>query len=81
MDATTVMTLLQIIIQNLPGAITTAEQLYALGVKFAATIKGTALTDAERTALRAQITDDVLAAMLALPPAQPGDPDYVAPGA
>ena len=77
MDAEAVIKLLQIVVASLPSAITTAEQLYDIGTKFAATIKGSAPTDEEIADLRTQIDNDVAIALAPLPPAQPGDPDFV----
>ena len=79
MDAAAIIKLLQIVVSSLPSAIQTAEQLYDLGTKFAATIKGSAPTDEEIAQLRSQIDSDVAQSLEPLPPAQPGDPDYVAP--
>ena len=81
MDAAVIIQLLQSVVASLPSAITTVEQLYELGTKFAGTIKGSKPTDDEITALRTQIDSDVATALTPLPPAQPGDPDYVAPTA
>ena len=79
MNMAAISALLAIVIQELPGAITTIGQLVSLGEKFAASIKGEALSDADRASLRAQIETDVAAALTPLDPAQPGDPDYVKP--
>jgi hypothetical protein len=76
---TTVIGVLQLIVQNLPGAITTAQQLYDLGTKLYTTISGKAPTADEQDQLEAQIDADVIDALSPLPPAQPGDPDYVPP--
>lgn len=81
MNAVLIIQLLQAVVQNLPSAITTAEQLYALGQKFATAVNGTAPTADEIATLRAQIDSDIVTALLPLPPTQPGDPDYVAPTA
>lgn len=72
-----VVQLLQAVVTNLPGAIKTAQELYALGEKFAATLKGSEPTPEEIAGLRKQIDTDVAYALLPLPTAQPGDPDYV----
>jgi hypothetical protein len=74
-----VVTLLQQVITYAPGVISTAEQLYTLGEKFAATLKGEEPTPEEIAALRANIDADVTIALAPLPPAQPGDPDYIPP--
>ena len=71
--------LLQAVMTNLPGAITTVEQLSALGQSFMNTVNGTAPTADEITALEAAIDTDLVDALTPLPPAQPGDPDYVEP--
>lgn len=79
MDIATIITVLQTIVASLPGAITTVEQLVSLGTKFFTATNGTAPTDADIATLRAGIDADVAAALQPLPPAQPGDPDYVPP--
>lgn len=79
MDVTAVLSVLQIIVANLPGAIKTVEQLYDLGVKFMTAQNGTAPTEDEQATLRAMIDSDVAEALTPLPPAQPGDPDFVDP--
>lgn len=79
MDIATIITVLQTVVSALPGAVTTVEQLVALGQKFFTATNGTDPTDADIAALRAGIDSDVAAALQPLPPAQPGDPDYVAP--
>lgn len=75
----TVLALLQIVVQNAPGAIKTATDLYDLGTRFYATVHGNAPTADEQAQLRAQIDADVALALQPLPPAQPGDEDYVKP--
>lgn len=77
MPIATIIALLQTVVANLPGAITTAGQLYDLGKKFFETTNGKAPTTAEIVALEAAIDADVIEALKPLPPAQPGDPDYV----
>lgn len=81
MELAAVLAILQIVVQELPGAVTTAEQLYALGQKFFATIHGREPTEAETADLRAAIDADVAAALEPLPPAESGDPDYQPPSA
>lgn len=76
MNMAAIIQLLQTVVANLPGAVTTAEQLYALGEKFFATLNGHAPTEDEQAQLRAQIDIDVAQALAPLPPAEPGDPDY-----
>ena len=77
MEIGAIIAVLQTVISALPGAITTVEQLYDLGKKFFVAINGKDPTADEMTALRSQIDSDVAAALEPLPPAQPGDPDYV----
>ncbi len=79
MTIAVVLGLLQTVIENLPGAVATGSQLYALGEKFFATVKGRPPTQAEKDALRAAIAIDLAEALTPLPPAQLGDPDYVPP--
>lgn len=71
--------LLQIVIENLPGAVKTATELYGLGEKFFASVNGREPTAAEKAQLRADLDADVALALEPLPPAQPGDEDYVKP--
>lgn len=78
MDITGVISLLQIVVANLPGAITTTTQLVDLGTKFYASVNGEQPTPAEIAELRAAVDADVAKALEPLPPAQPGDPDYKA---
>ena len=77
MNLTGIIALLQTVVANLPGAITTVEALTSLGTKFYATINGHEPTDAEVAELRAMIDADLAEALTPLPLAQPGDPDYV----
>ena len=81
MSIAAIIALLQVVVQELPGAISTAEDLYNLGVKFGETLKGGSLTDQERADLKASIASDLAEALTPLPAAQPGDPDYVDPNA
>lgn len=76
MEVAAAIQLLQIIVANAPGAITTAEQLYAIGQEFMSTTNGTPPTADEITTLRASIDADVATALTPLPGAQPGDPDF-----
>ena len=71
-----VIAILQVVVANLPGAITTAEQLYDLGTKLYATTQGTEPSEADKALLQASIDADLLEALTPLPPAQAGDPDY-----
>jgi hypothetical protein len=79
MPIASIIALLQVVVANLPGAISTTEQLVDLGKKFFAAANGTAPTAAEIAQLEAAIDADVTLALSPLPPAQPGDPDYVTP--
>lgn len=76
MPIAAIIAILQTVITELPGAITTVEQLYALGTKFFSAANGTAPTADEVTQLRAAIDSDVAEALTPLPPAQAGDPDF-----
>lgn len=78
MTIAAIITILQTVVAELPGAITTVEQLYALGQKFFTATNGTAPTADEVAQLRAQIDSDVADALTPLPPAVPGDPDFQA---
>ena len=79
MGITGIIAILQVIVANLPGAITTAQQLVNLGTKLFTTINGTAPTADEIAQLESQIDADVIEALKPLPDPQPGDPDYVKP--
>lgn len=82
MGVTAVFALLQVIVANLPGAITTGQQLFDLGKKLYASINDGREPTAEEVAdLRAKIAADETLALEPLPPAQPGDPDYTPPTA
>ena len=76
MDIAAIISVLQVVVANLPGAITTTEQLVSLGTQFYASVNGTAPTAEQIIALRAAIDSDVATALTPLPPAQIGDPDY-----
>jgi hypothetical protein len=76
MPVAAILAILQVVIQELPGAITTAVQLKDLATKFFTAANGTAPTAADIAALEAAIDADVATALTPLPPAQPGDPDY-----
>ena len=78
MDTATIITLLETIVGALPGAVTTVEQLVALGQQFFTTLNGTAPTAAEIAQLQAAIDADEALALTALPAAQAGDPDFTA---
>lgn len=79
MDIATVISLLQVVVAEAPGVISTGEELVNLGTKFYETVNGHVPTIAEVAELRAAIDADVILALQPLPPAQPGDPDYLAP--
>lgn len=68
MDVAGIIALVQVVVQSLPGAITTAEQLYDLGAKFWAVQNGAAPTVDEQTALESAIDADVAQALAPLPP-------------
>lgn len=76
MEIAGIISLLQLVVANLPGAITTTQQLVDLGSKFFSSVNGRDPTSAEIAALEAAIDADVADALLPLPAAQPGDPDY-----
>lgn len=77
MGVSEVISLLQIVVANLPGAITTTTQIVDLGTKFYASVNGEQPTPAEIAELRAAVDSDVAKALEPLPAPQPGDPDYV----
>lgn len=80
MDIAGIISILKIVADNLPGAISTAEQLVDLGTKLYNSLNnGTDPTPEEIAALRAAIDADVMTALEPLPPPEPGDPDYVNP--
>lgn len=71
-----ILPILQIIVQNLPGAISTIDQLVDLGSKLYAVQNGREPTPDEIAQLRSALLADVTLALEPLPPAQPGDPDF-----
>ena len=79
MDIAAIISVLQVVVANLPGAVTTAEDLVGLGTKFYESVNGHAPSIAEVAALRSAVDNDVAVALTPLPPAQPGDPDYLKP--
>lgn len=79
MEIGAIIAILQTVVTELPGAITTVEQLVSLGQKFFTSVNGKDPTTEEISALRAGIDADVAAALEPLPPAQPGDPDFGQP--
>lgn len=68
MDIASIIGILQIVVQELPGAITTTEQLVDLGKKFYASANGTDPTADEISQLEDAIDSDVAAALTPLPP-------------
>lgn len=76
MEIGAIIAILQTVVTELPGAITTVTQLVDLGKKFFSAANGRDPTPDEIAQLRAQIAADVAEALTPLPPAQPGDPDY-----
>lgn len=78
MTIAAIIAILQTVVTELPGAIRTVEQLYDLGKKFFTAAHGTAPTADQETELRAAIDADAAEALTPLPPAQSGDPDFVA---
>lgn len=78
-DISGVIAVLKVVATELPGAISTGAQLVELGEKFYASANGHVPTIAEAAELRKAVDEDVATALEPLPPAQPGDPDYVKP--
>lgn len=76
MNIASIIAILQVVVQELPGAVSTVEQLVDLGAKFMKASNGTDPTPAEIAALRAAVDADVAEALAPLPAAQPGDPDF-----
>ncbi len=79
MGVAEIISILLLVVKELPGAIETTVQLVDLGKKMFATINGREPTEAEVTELEAQIEADVAEALEPLPAAEPGDPDYKKP--
>lgn len=77
MEIGAIIAILQTVVTELPGAITTVTQLVDLGKKFFSATNGKDPTADEMAQLRAAIDSDVAAALEPLPPAQAGDPDFV----
>ena len=73
MDIAAIISVLQVVVANLPGAVTTAEALVDLGTKFYESVNGHAPSIEEIAALRAAVDNDVATALTPLPPAQQGD--------
>lgn len=76
MDVAGIIAILQVVVENLPGAINTGSELVDLGKKLFSTINGREPTAAEIANLETQIDADVADALEPLNPAQPGDPDF-----
>ena len=76
-----ILALLQTVVQYLPTAISTGQQVFDLGKKLFATANGREPTAEEESQLQAAIDADVTLALTPLPDAQPGDPDYAPPAA
>lgn len=76
MGVAEIISILLLVVKELPGAIETTTQLIDLGKKLFATANGREPTAEEMADLEAQIESDVAEALTPLPPAQPGDPDY-----
>lgn len=76
MGVAEVISILLLVVRELPGAISTVEQLVDIGKKMFATVNGREPTEQEIADLEEQIAADVAEALTPLPPAQPGDPDY-----
>lgn len=68
MDIASIIGILQIVVQELPGAITTTEQLVDLGKKFYASANGADPTADEISQLEDAIDSDVASALTPLPP-------------
>lgn len=79
MDIATIIAILKVVVAELPGAISTTQQLVDLGAKFFATVNGKDPTPEDIAAIEAAIDADVALALEPLPDAQPGDPDYQKP--
>ena len=76
MGVAEIISILLLVVRELPGAIQTVEQLVDIGKKMFATVNGREPTEQEIADLEEQIASDVAEALTPLPPAQPGDPDY-----
>jgi len=79
MGVEAIISILLVVVKELPGAIQTVTQLVDLAKKLFATVNGREPTPEEQAALEAQIDADVAEALKDLPPAEPGDPDYIKP--
>ena len=79
MGVAEIISILLLVVKELPGAIETTTQLVDLGKKLFATVNGREPTEQEVADLEAQIQADVAEALKPLPPAEPGDPDYKKP--
>lgn len=76
MGVAEVISILLLVVKELPGAIATVEQLVDIGKKMFETVNGREPNEQEIADLEEQINADVAEALTPLPPAQPGDPDY-----
>lgn len=76
MGAMEIVSILLLVVKELPGAITTVEQLVDIGKRLFETTNGRPPTPEEEAAIEAAIMRDVAEALTPLPPAEPGDPDY-----
>lgn len=79
MGVAEIISILLLVVKELPGAIETTTQLVDLGKKLFATANGREPTEQEIADLEAQIEADVAEALEPLPAAEPGDPDYKKP--
>jgi len=72
-----VLTVLELLAKALPTAIKVGTDLKPFAVSLYKQFKGSDLTEAERAELEAAVDAQFASFMRPLPPAQPGDPDYV----
>ena len=71
-----IISILLLVVRELPGAISTVQQLVDIGKKMFETVNGREPTADEIAELELQIEADVAEALTPLPPPIPGDPDY-----
>lgn len=76
MDVAGIISILLVVVKELPGAIETVIKLVDLGKKLFATVNGREPTADEIVDLETQIAAEVAEALQPMPPAEPGDPDY-----
>lgn len=74
---TLVLTVLELLAKAVPVIIKTGTDLKPFAVSLYKQFKGSDLTEAERTELEAAVDAQYANFMRPLPPAQPGDPDYI----